>query len=166
MKKIKKITAIFSVLVMMMTMCLTPVSAHVCSGVKGNLKQEKFFTISVGNSIWSSNRIVLTQQKGTTEQVLYNRTKYVDKYGRYYVTVYDSTSGSYVYSNALWKDKTFTISSSKLKRNHMYEITVRGDMKQYVGDSYSHAPYVFKSWKSYPTWKVSSAGGNIAGCGY
>lgn len=163
----KKIIAMFSVLVMLMSLCITiPVSAHICDRVKGNLTQETFFTIGVGSSRWLSNVIVLTQQQGTTIQTFYGRQKEVKKYGRYYVTVYDNTSKTYVYSNVKWNSKTFKIPSSKLKRNHGYYITVKGDMEQYIGDSYSHAPYIFKSWKSYPSWKVTSVGGNIQSCGY
>lgn len=163
----KKIVAMFSVLVMMMSVGITSVSAaNICTGAGGNLTQTKSFVVSVGKKLFSSEKIVLSQTKGSTKQTWNGKQKTVGMYGRFYVSVYDDTAKKYVIKEAKWKSATYNISSSKLKKGHSYTITVKGDTNQYVGDSYSYAPYVFKSWNSYPTWSVKTTGSNINVCGW
>ncbi len=169
MKKIKKIVAVFSAVVMMMSLCMTVThvsAANVCTGAGGNLTQTKSFVVSVGKNLFSSEKIVLSQTKGSTKQTWYGKQKTVGMYGRFYVSVYDDTAKKYVIKNDKWKSATYKISSLKLKKKHSYTITVKGDTNQYVGDSYSYAPYVFKSWNSYPTWSVKKTGSNIILCGW
>lgn len=169
MTKAKRFISLFSALIMMMSILLSAMTvsaANVCYNVNGNLTNTVTFKATVGGKIFSSEKIVLTQSKGMTKQSWYGKQKEVGMYGRFYVSVYDETSKKWVYNNTKWKSKTFTIKSSKLKKNHSYTITVKGDTNQYVGDSYSYAPYVFKSWKSYPTWSATKTGGNISFCGY
>ena len=169
MKKFKKIVSMFSVLVMLMSLCLSSSAsaANVCYDVRGNLTQTVTFKVDVGKKIFSSEKIVLTQTQGITRQGMAGRKdKNVGMYGRFYVSVYDNTDGEWVYSNQKWKSKTFTIKSSKLKKKHSYIITVSGDMKEYLFDTYNYTPYSFETWLSYPTWSATKTGGNVNFCGY
>ena len=162
--KFKNFIIVFSILIVTILGMYNVSAANVCTGASGNLLETKQFTVTVGNNLLSSEKIVLKQSKGNTKQQWYGKEKKVGMYGRFYVSVYDNTSRKYVYNNVKWKNSTFTISSSKLKRKHSYTITVKGDTNQYVGDSYT--PYVFRSWLSYPTWSVSKTGSNINSCGW
>jgi len=163
----RKIVAIFSVFVMMMSICITSVSAaNVCYGAGGSLRETKSFVVSVGNKLFASEKIILSQTQGATRQVFYGKEKAVGMYGRFYVSVYDETAKKNVIKNDKWKSASYTISSSKLKNGHSYTITVRGDLNTYVGDSYSNFPYVFRSWSSYPIWSVKTTGKNINVCGW
>ena len=162
MTKTKRFISLFSALIMTMTSLFsgTPVSAaNVCYDVKGNLTETVTFNATVGGKFFASEKIVLEQTKGMTKQYWYGKQKEVGMYGRFYVSIYDETSKKWVYCNEKWKSKKFTIKSSKLKNNHSYTITVRGDTERYIGDSYSYAPYVFSSWESYPTWSATKTGG-------
>ena len=167
--KAKRIISLFSALVMMMSVLLsatTTSAANVCYNVSGSLTNSVTFRATVGGKIFSTEKIVLTQTAGKTKQYFWGKQKVADTYGRFYVSVYDETSKEWVYNNTKWKSKTFTIKSSKLKKNHSYTITVKGDTNQYVLDSYSYAYYVFNYWMSYPTWSATKTGGNISFCGY
>lgn len=169
MKKTKKIVAMFSVLIMMISLCVSSSvsAANVCYDIRGDLKKTVTFKVDVGKKLFSSEKIVLTQKQGITRQGMPGRAdKNVGMYGRFYVSVYDNTDKKWVYSNQKWKSKTFTIKSSKLKKKHSYTITVSGDMKDYLFDTYNYTPYLFETWLSYPTWSATKTGGNVSFCGY
>lgn len=161
-----RISALFLVFVLCFTVITPALAANVCSGKYGYLTETKTFTITTGNKIFSSDKIVLKQTKGTTEQSNGFKRKNVGMYGRFWVSVYDNTDGKWIYKDQKWKDGTFTISGWKLKKKHSYTVTVRGDLNEYVLDTYdSSAFYSFVKWKYYPYWSVSKTGGNIVLCG-
>ena len=163
----KRFLGLFVVVTLLLSLfgaIMSASAANVCYNVNGNLTKTVTFNVEVGKNLLSSEKVVLTQTKGSTTQTWYGKQKNFDMYGRFYVSVYDNTDGKWVYSNKKWNDKTFTIKSSKLKKKHSYTITVRGDMNRYVGDDYSKIPYVFKKWNSYPTWKVTKTGKNVNVC--
>lgn len=165
----KKLVAALTLMVMVLSLCMSTTSvlaANVCSGMNGDLTKTVTFQVNVGKKKLSSEKIVLTQSKGNTRQRWYGKEKNVGMYGRFYVSVYDNTDRKWVYSNQYWKSNTFTIKSSKLKKQHSYTVTVRGDMERYVADGYNAAPYVFQEWLSYPTWSATKTGKNITFCGY
>lgn len=165
----KKIVTMLFVLIVLLSLYVTALSAsaaNVCYEIRGDLTKTVTFKVDVGKILFSSEKIVLTQTQGSTRQTFYGKEKNIGMYGRFYVSVYDNTAKKWVYSNQYWKSKTFTIKSSKLKKKHSYTITVEGDMERYVLDSYSKAPYVFREWRSYPTWSASKTGKNVKFCGY
>lgn len=141
-------------------------ASNACLPVKGTISTTETFSVSVGNDLFSSDKVVLTQEKGTTKQYWWASIKNFDVYGRFYVSVFDETSNTYVIEEDKWNDKTYTISGLKLKNNHSYSITVRGDKTRYVLDDFSCFPYVFSAWISDPTWSVTKTGDNIVFCSY
>lgn len=168
MKKLISITTL-SIIFMVLSICIMGFSAsaaNVCYNVNGNLTQTTKFNVTVGNKLFSSEKIVLTQTGGNTKQYWGGKEKNFVMYGRFLISVYDNTSQKYVYKNQKWKSKTFTIKSSKLKKNHSYTVTVQGDTERYVLDGYNHFPYEFNSWLSHPFWAATKTGRNITFCGY
>lgn len=163
-KNVKKITLLVVVLSLLVS-SLSVFSANVCYNVGGDLTKTVTFKVDVGKKLFSSEKIVLTQSQGSTRQTWYGKEKTVGVYGRFYVSVYDNTDQKWVISNQKWKNKTFTVKSSKLKKNHSYTVTVRGDAEEYVADDYGVFPYTLKQWYSYPTWRATKTGNNISFCG-
>lgn len=163
----KKIMATLFALIMVMSVIVASISAsaaNVCYNVSGDLTKTVSFNVDVGKKLLSSEKVVLTQTKGNTKQTYYGKQKTVGKYGCFYVSVYDNTAKKWVYSNKKWQNKTFTIKSSKLKKNHSYTVTVRGKFQKNVADGYDDFPYVFKQWLSYPKWTVTKTGNNVKLC--
>lgn len=159
MKKFSKIMALIWIISTICSMC---VFAGSLRSVSGTLSTTETFNVSVGDKLFSSDKVVLKQQKGNTRQSWWGITKYVGVYGHFYVSVYDNTSNSYIIKEDRWDNETYKISGSKLKKNHSYVITVRGDKNEYVLDGYNSFPFVFREWISEPSWSVTKVGDNVA----
>lgn len=159
MKKSIKIIALIWIISTICSMCVFAGSVR---AVSGKLSTTETFDVSVGNDLFSSDKVVLKQQKGNTRQSWWGLTKYVGVYGHFYISVYDKTSKTYVIKEDRWDDETYTISGLKLKKKHSYVVVVKGDKTEHVLDDYSSFPFVFREWISEPSWSVTKVGNNVA----
>lgn len=161
----KKTITVITVICIISIICSISVFAgNESSSVSGTLSTTESFDVSIGDKLFSSDKVVIKQQKGNTRQSWWGITKYIGVYGHFYVSVYDRNTSSYIVKDDRWDDETYTISGAKLKKNHSYIITVRGDKNEYVLDDYSSFPFVFREWISEPSWNVSKVGDNVAFC--
>lgn len=165
----KTLILIASIATLICLLCIGASAANICQDVGGNVTQTKSFLFSTGGNIFSFENVKLTQTKGiiTQSKVHGPGERGIECYGRFYVTVYDRTDNTYIYNNKEWTDKTFTIPSHKIKKNHSYEVTVKGASEDGIFQfQYNNPWWRHTGWSRYARWEVTKTGGNINVCAF
>lgn len=142
-------------------------AANVCYDISGNLNSTTKFEVTTGGKLFSSEKIVITQSKGTILRRKFgssNGTWSFSEYGCFNVKVKDNKTGKTVYSKTHWKGNKLTIPSSRLKRNRAYSVIIEGIPYDFVGSGYTTVKYKFIKWEKPASWRVTKTGGNILVC--